>query len=278
MRWVVVLACACNPVLGIHRTHLPDAPPPQPGCAGEVFDGPFPLPELDGAVVLMTEPTLVGSGVELWFAGRTAIGGQQDLYFTTRPTLTDTFAPPQLAAFDDPTADDFDPAFTADGLDLIFGSARLTNARLWETTRSSLAEPFGPPHEVGELAGSAVPNGLDLSNDGLTLYYVAGLSNDLRMVTRPDRMSPFDVADQLVVSSGVTAPSVSPDGLELFFTPLLMNSIVRRTRASTDVPFDTDDSTVQASASGADVSADSTVLIFASGQRNAFQYRTRPCP
>ncbi len=279
MRWVAVVACAsgCNAVLGIHATHLPDAPPPPPGCAGEQFQGPFALHELDNAVMLMNEPTLVGDRLELWFAARIAAGVQQDLYFTTRPTLADAFAPPQLATFDDPNADDADPAFTADGLDLIFVSARLPPQRLWETTRSSLSEPFDAPHEIGELAGMAVSNGLDLSNDGSTLYYVADPSNDLFMVTRPDRTSPFDVKNALLVSSNVTVPSISPDGLELFFNAPQVNTIVRRTRATSDVAFDNDDTIVQASAGGPDVSADATVLIFANGPRSGFQYRTRPC-
>jgi hypothetical protein len=278
MRWVVLVACACNSVLGIHATHLPDAPPPPPGCAGEQFQGPFNLPELDNKVAIMADPTLVGDGNELWFAGRTAAGAQQDLYFTTRASATDSFATPQLAVFDDPTADDSDPAFTADGLDLIFVSTRVSGQRLWETTRSALSDPFDMPHEIGELAGTGVPNGLDLSNDGLTLYYVTGLSSDLYMVTRPDRTKLFDVAHAQLVSSGVQTPGVSPDGLELFFDPTFMNNISRRTRATTDVPFGTDDTLVQAGATTPDVSADAQTLIFADTLRNGFEYKTRPCP
>jgi hypothetical protein len=279
MRWVAVVACAgCNSVLGVHATHLADAPPPPPGCAGERFQGPSGLPELDNAVKVMAQPTLTGDTLELWFGGRAAALAQQDLYFTTRASVSDPFAPPQLAAFDDPTSEDYDPAITADGLDLFFVSTRLSGARLWETTRSSRSEPFGTPREIGELAGTGVANGFDVSKDGNTLYYVTGVPNDLYMVSRVDRMQLFDVDHALMVSTGVATPGVSPDGLELFFNPPLVNSISRRTRASRDVPFDNDDAVVQASAATAEVSADATELFFANGGRSGFEYLTRPCP
>ncbi len=288
MRWGALVACACagcNTVFGLTSTKLKDAPPPPPdapGCAGELFQGPYSLPELDPATThlqIETEPTLVGTGLELWFTARVTSSDQQDLYVTTRATLADPFAPPQLAAFDDSTADDADPAFSADGLDLVFISTRFPGgAHAWEATRATLGDAFGAPRELGELAGITIDHGLDLSSDGLTLYYIAGATDhDLYQATRPDRASMFDIAGATVVTTNVEVPGVSPDQLELFFDTPSGTDVLRRTRASTAVPFDMNDVTVQGNARAPDVSPDAKTLIFAAASVG-LAYRTRSCP
>ncbi len=281
---VVCTCCGCNALFGLKSTRLVDGPPPTPdapGCAGEQFQGPYALPELDPSKTMLaieTEPTLVGDGLELWLTVRVTSGAQQDLYFTTRPSLGDPFGLPQLAAFDDPTTDDADPAFSADGLDMIFLSGRFSGRHLWEATRASVTDAFDPPHEIGELAGVTVDHGLDLSNDGLTLYYVAGATDsDLYQATRRDRASPFDVAGAMVVAASVDVPGVSPDQLELFFDTPTGSDVLRRTRASSDVPFDANDSIVQGNARAPDVSPDAKTLIFAASS-GGIGYRTRSCP
>ncbi|HZO17190.1 MAG TPA: hypothetical protein VFB62_28125 [Polyangiaceae bacterium] len=106
------------------------------------------------------------------------------------------FDPPQLvAALSDP-ADDDDPTFTADGLELYFNSNRSGTADVWKSVRDATNEPWGTPEIVLELSSStAFDSNFLVSPDGLSFWMSSdregqGLT-DIFVSTRSSRTSPW---------------------------------------------------------------------------------------
>ncbi|MGE3544592.1 MAG: TolB family protein, partial [Kofleriaceae bacterium] len=118
---------------------------------------------------------------------------------------------------------DYGPALSADGLSIIIQSDRDTlGNELYEATRASTSEPFGPPTRLLSLSSMVHDEGPALSSDGLTLYFASNRSAGfhLYVATRSDRGLAFD-PPQLVAATAtyqVIGPSLSDDGTELFVT------------------------------------------------------------
>jgi hypothetical protein len=78
--------------------------------------------------------------------------------------------PQPVAALSD-AADDDDPTFTADLLELYFNSARITGEPdVWKSQRSSATDPWGPPVAVPELSSIAFDSNFLIAPDGLTFW------------------------------------------------------------------------------------------------------------
>ena len=140
-------------------------------------------------------------------------------------------APQNLGSTINTPSSEEGPTASADGLTLIFGSARaggFGDHDLWMATRATLDEPFGLAVNLGPQintpAGEVSP---DLSTDGLTLLFaslrVGGLGNiDLWMSTRNSSDGPWTEA--VNVGSPINSvyddgfPCLSADGLELYFS------------------------------------------------------------
>ena len=76
-------------------------------------------------------PFLMGDGTEIFFSSARA--GAGDLYWTTRPTLTDpVFEPEALVELNDPGAFESHPHVAPDGGRIYFGSSRSGNTDLYE--------------------------------------------------------------------------------------------------------------------------------------------------
>lgn len=121
------------------------------------------------------------------------------------------------------SADEVGPCLSADGLELHFAAG----GDLYRSTRSSLAEPFGPASPVAELNTEATEGGPHLSSDGLSLYFrsdrtgVDPKRQNLWMAARPDAGSPFGAPICLPVVNGAwndLDPVLSPDALSLYFS------------------------------------------------------------
>ena len=123
---------------------------------------------------------------------------------------------------------DYFPCPSADGLELFFVSDRPGGEGaedLWVTTRTSVAEPWGDPINLGPTVNTAYcETGPTLSADGLELYFSAYTEDgfDILMTTRSTRNSawgePVSLGSFFYVDSEtlVVCPSLTGDGLELY--------------------------------------------------------------
>jgi hypothetical protein len=87
---------------------------------------------------------------------------------------------------------DDDPTITLDGLDMIFASERSGASDIYETTRASLTDPWGPPTLVTVLSTTTAEKAPEFSADGLSLWFER--NGDIAVATRPTRASPWSAA------------------------------------------------------------------------------------
>lgn len=107
--------------------------------------------------------------------------------------------PAPIAALDDGSASDDDPALTADLRVLYFNSKReggKGREDIWHTTRDTVSEPFRAPRPVSELNSDARETGIALSADGLTVWFSSDREGgagglDVYSATRRTRDEPF---------------------------------------------------------------------------------------
>lgn len=273
MRWwpvVLVLATGCNRIFSLEETYPIDARPDAVGCSGAVFAGPDPLTEFDDSATEF-DPQVRVDGLEMWFAKLT--NGLNETYVTTRVSSVARFSAPVKAPFDGPVSD-YDPALSGDGLRLVFISDRTGDKELFEVTRESLGEAFGPPGAVSVPPTSTELDSVDLTDDGLRVYY-ANREGDLWTATRRSFGEPFVDAVQ-IATARATFPSASPDQRELFFSPPGEAQIWRVVRADASEPFDFNSAVRLRDTGGdADMAADGTTLTISLD--NGIAVMTRPC-
>jgi hypothetical protein len=253
-----------------------DASPPDavPTCVGQYFGNVAPLhgAAIDGHTV--SDPALDRGGLDLWFTNQ---AGAKDVEMATRETSDSRFDTLVDVSVIASPADTVDPSLTADGLDLFFISTRSAdgNAHAWESQRSSRDTPWSPPTLVSLPGAPLAAYGLDVSVDGLTLYYVTGVY-ELYSATRPARDQAFETTSPLLASD-VCWISVSPDQLELYAMRMTGAGTYHRGRTDTSMAFDVTDMLVDPFDDHPDISADGTQLVMAD-QSNALQVATRACP
>jgi hypothetical protein len=268
---VLLLLAGCNQVFGLEQTtyQSADARPEAPGCSGS----PFTNPQVVGGAALGNgdfDPSTSEDPTELWF-GRGSPQGFEVLV-ATRATVDGAFDLAGAYGFNSPQHD-ADPALSADGLVLIFQSERLGPPRVFEARRDALGRPFGSPAQVVELSATDASKGIDLSFDGLTIYYVDN-SFELRAIHRESPGAPFGPPSE-ILAAGVQYPSVSPDGLELFFSRDGVNGIFQRTRPTPEGPFGTQDDPVTLDGGDPDLAPDARTLYYSNN--GVLQVTTRTC-
>ncbi len=270
------MLAGCNQVFGIKDTQSPTAID-APGCSQARFEAPVPLD--------LGDLTDAGDGElldlqHLWFSQGPS--GDRDIWRAQRASDSGPFDPPvREPNINTVGQSDFDPAITADGLDMFFVSWRTGSVAVYEATRTSLTSDFGPPLTVPAASTLYPVGGIDVSSDGLTLFVADNQGTDylLRALHRDARDKPFG-APSAPLASNVVDPSVSPDQLELFFTPATANQGVDRlvrTTATMDTPFDSGGAApevVDPSYADPDVSPDSAHLIV---YNSGFSVLTRIC-
>jgi WD40 repeat protein/tRNA A-37 threonylcarbamoyl transferase component Bud32 len=168
-----------------------------------------------------------------------AVGAGSDTTVKTQATTPSAYTLPNGWLIHEPvnlgptvnsSFDDRNPALSADGLTLLFGSTRPGGhgfEDLWMSTRTAISEPFGKPVNLGETVNSSfLEGGPALSADGLTLMFhsdrPSGQGNrDLWMCTRASLADPFGEPVNLgpkVNSKGKEMqPGLSADNLTLLF-------------------------------------------------------------
>lgn len=125
-------------------------------------------------------------------------------------------------------AEDTLQAISPDGLTIVFTSFReggFGGADLYQATRLSIADPFGPATNLGgDINTSGFDNFPSLSPDLLTLYFASTRTGnfDLYQATRLTDEEPFGNVTSLGPGVNSTAversPYVTPDGLSLYFS------------------------------------------------------------
>jgi len=137
-------------------------------------------------------------------------------------------------------ADEWDASISADGLLLLFGSARsggVGNIDMWASTRATIDDPWGEPTNLGSVINSA-QNETDpsLSTDQLSLYFRSnrpgGIGReDLWITTRSTTSDPWGEPVNLGSPPNSihddTDPSISADGLSLYFSEYTSTISVR---------------------------------------------------
>jgi len=120
-------------------------------------------------------PSISADGLSLYFVSNRAGGsGSQDLWVTTRATLSDLWGSPVNLG---PTVNSSDfeewPGISADSLLLFFFSSRAGNG-IWVTRRATVSDPWGLPVNLGPLVNTSAndfaPN---VSVDGRTFYFTS---------------------------------------------------------------------------------------------------------
>ncbi len=270
--WVLLATAGCNPVFGLKETVPPDGPPPPIGCSGQLFGSPVSLPplvenqaEFDGQ--------LSADGRELWMVAHDpSVQDEFRAYRSVRATRDADFP---LATKVDlaPGRAVTDPALTADGRRIMFVSREPTELVL-EAVRETPDGVFGSPALISGL-GSISVAGLDLSVDGLTVYYT-NFAGDLWTASRATVDDPFVDARMLMTNIGY--PSVSPDQLELFYTKVTPTGgpIYRRLRPAVSEPFGPDETIVADRGADPDVSPDGRTLVIS--DLGGLTLLTRECP
>ncbi len=280
---MLLLVAGCNRIFGLEETEPFDAPSPRPdavGCAGKAFIGPDAVSELVVPNRFEFDPSENADGTELWFSSREVAFDAQDLSSSTKIAATGKWGPSTVASFNLPEVTDADAAFSDDGLHLVFVSYRLGPPRAWEVTRTAIGQPFGGASILRGIDGLTV-NGLDLTLDGLTLYFSDAGDGELHVAHRPSFDAPF-VAEEVggalrVLASDVAFPSISPDEREVFYTKLSgAVATYRRVRVDTSQAFEVAEEVIYNDADDPDISSDGRRLYFVRGGQ-LFVAR-RDCP
>jgi len=121
-------------------------------------------------------PTTTGDGLTLVFdSDRLGGSGGQDLWMTTRPTVSDPWSPPvNLGPSVNSSSVDAEPGISGDGLALFFMSNRTGDYDIWVTTRPSVSEHFGTPVNLGSSVNSSAIEAVPcISADGSTLFFLS---------------------------------------------------------------------------------------------------------
>ncbi len=139
------------------------------------------------------------------------------------------------------TDSEYDPALSADGLELYFQSSRaggFGDSDLYVAKRASLQDEWQPAQNLGPTVNTdAAESGPSLSADGLTLYFNSNRpggfgGQDLYMTTRENRLAPWGKPVNLgpVVNSEFPEinPNISHDGLSLYFADVEGDTVAPR--------------------------------------------------
>ena len=165
-----------------------------------------------------------------------------------RPVLGPRFAPPTLvAALSDPSADDEDPTFTGDLLELYFSSTRAGTSDIWLSRRASPSDPWGAPVLSAELSSSMIDRSPSVSLDGLAIWLATDrdlFRGRIWRSTRPSRQASWAPPVPVVELAGPnfdSAPSVDAAETSLFFASMRQGfpstDIYASTRATVTSPW-----------------------------------------
>ncbi|MGE0870495.1 MAG: hypothetical protein AB7P03_18165 [Kofleriaceae bacterium] len=179
MRWWFGLGLA---VVGCGSS--PAAPDAAPDAAGPRCDpnGAFGAPlllttinsDLDEATARLSPDEL-----RITFSRRNA-NNTWDMWFAQRDRIEDPFSEPQLLTTVNSVNSDLNPSSPPNGRTLLYDTDRMTPGtfRIWISTRSSLADPFGPPSIRPEMMDNEIH--ANFANDS-AVYFASSSRGGLGM-------------------------------------------------------------------------------------------------
>jgi hypothetical protein len=127
---------------------------------------------------------------------------------------------PAMLAVSSPE-EDYGPALTADGLELIFHSDRPGGPGgydMYRATRPDRDSEFGAAELLENVNSPAHEENATLSADGLTMYFTSTRSggNAVFVATRPALGTPFRDPVKVPDLGDIVGPELSADGTEMF--------------------------------------------------------------
>jgi hypothetical protein len=245
-----------------------DAPPP---CT-TAWPTPMAVSGLTSDV--SGEPTVTGDLKELYWTYQD--GQVYELRWaevSDLPMLAYTYK--DRTSFDTDAGVDRDPSITDDGLLLVYrvGMSEVT-ARMEQVERANRMSAWGPPSAVPGL-GSIVPSTLDISGDGLTIYYNEGQT--LRHATRSSRTASF-VVQPAQLGTNLQFPAISGDELTIYVTTNFMG-VDTATRPNKGSAFGGKSAVFTDSMlKDPDVTADGKAMVVATRAGNTIAISRRMCP
>jgi hypothetical protein len=240
-------------------------------CTGTTWPSPVNVMGLDNQVT--GEPTITGDLKEIYWSHQSA---GWKIEWAKRTLVTSGFTTQGVVAFDPGAAIDQDPSITDDGLMMIYRvGLDEPDARMKQVTRLNRVPgtPWSAPIDVPGLAAATVTS-LDLSGDGLTLYYTRGLT--LHFATRNTRMDMFTEQPQ-ILGAGIVFPAISGDELSLYYmSNNLIHVATRGDKLSafgTGMPVFNDPKLKDA-----DITADGKTMVIATDNSYTIAISQRTCP
>jgi len=251
--WALPLLAGCNGLLGLDVTHPYDAPPDAVGCSAGRFTGTVRVPIDVGDAIY--DPTQSDDPLELYFTWAVNTVDFQ-IASATRTAPDQTFDMPTVASFS--VAHNTDPSISSDGLHIVFLGP---NDQVFQVDRATRQSAWSAATIVAGIDNFTVAGGLDISPDGLTIYFSD--MHQLRTATRSDPLAGFANITELAVGLDVAFPGISPDQRELFYNPGSTHVLHHVTRNSATLDFDpSTDEIILMNAGDPDVSPDSRTLLY----------------
>jgi Tol biopolymer transport system component len=186
---------------------------------------PTPVAELNSSSLDST-PKVSPDGLTMYLnSDRGGGAGGSDIYVSTRSGRDQPWSPPVQIAELATASDDFGASTDPAQRRMIFNSNRGGGGEdLYETTRMSSTQPWGPPIELDNVNTTANDLSPYLTADDLVVYFHSdrpGLGqSDIYVATRTSIGTAFDAAvriDEVSSSADDTDPWVSADGHTMFF-------------------------------------------------------------
>jgi Tol biopolymer transport system component len=143
------------------------------------WDPPLNLGSLVNSTGDEVGPSISSDGCTLFFSSNRSGGyGGDDLYVSTRPTVSDDWeAPLNLGPTINTVNTDRAPSISSDGRMLFFHSNRPGGNGIYDlyvTMRSSVTDTWGTPTNLGSTVNSSVEDvGPSISDDGKTLFFMS---------------------------------------------------------------------------------------------------------
>lgn len=155
------------------------------------------------------------------------------------PFATGAFGTPELVSISAAGVRDDDITLTGDMLEIYFESDRVTvgQSDVYMSKRAAVTDPWPTPVRVDELSTAYLETSMDISTDGLTIYFSSNrppsTTVDVYVATRPDRASAW--SEPALVSSLSTTNANDYNAQPWSDTVLFLGSDRMPARGGSDV-------------------------------------------
>jgi len=172
---------------------------------------PFGAPALVGELASLFDDTtfdVAPDGLTIYFASDRKTAGDRDIYVATRPDRSSPWSVPQRVAELSSPADENGASELADGLHIVFASARAGTGDLYIATRSAKDQPWQAPAAIPGLSSNSYDESQFWVNaDSTVVYFSSGdapgaQGSDVWVATRATPDEPFGPAMRIAELDG----------------------------------------------------------------------------